>query len=439
MVLPRECSASPPPTKPTSSPETPDLLTARPQRRTRRTRVNYRDLNERGLKPEPNEDANEEDEDANAARDVYEVLEEAFLSPDPPKRKRARITDEKAEESDLATSEEEVEDDDEDDETIGNYDDLISRENAGKYKGKRTIRMDRVHPKKPRRNNIPSTLVLDEPYELCKDQICVVCSQELSDLKENEGRYKNLYRDTTKSGKSLFEIFRTLIKQEVQPTFYGTYLCQKCLDAMENIESLYRQYRRATEGFVDTFVLGQKILDADTCLAFNIEEVESLTAFVNLKKCTLKVLDPIDSAFNALAIGYDFGVDLDKAYMASVKEAFEIPVDGQPPESADGVITLTFDASTGVIEKTTNTYAAEIPPEQTDVALPQIFVTKDELAGLTRTVKDNMIHFSTTDFDALECRLFLGAKLRQQILLSKCVADEYQKQIPGASARFSCR
>ncbi|TRY75863.1 hypothetical protein TCAL_09366 [Tigriopus californicus] len=434
MGLPRDQTSSP---EPPTQPEAPPLSSERPQRRTR-NRVNYRDLNERGLKPE-SVDSTGDDEDADAARDVDEVLDEAFRLPDPVNRKRTRRTSDtrSEDERDDPVDEDEVEDVDVDDETIGNYDHLLNNEKF-RIKGKRTIRMDRIHPKKPRRPNMPSALVLDEPYEMCKDQICVVCSQELLDLKENQGRYKNLYRDTTKSGKSLFEIFRTLVKQEVQPTFYGSYLCKKCVDAMENIETLYRQYRRATEGFLDTFVLGQKILDADTCLAFNIEEVDSLTAFLNLKKCTLKVLDPADAAFNALAIGYDFGVELDKTYLASVKEAFEIPVDGQPAESADGVITLTFDASTGVIEKTTNTFAAEIPSEQTDVALPQIFVTKDELAGLTRTVKDHTVHFSTADFDALDCRLFLGAKLRQQILLSKHVAEEYQRQIPGASARFSC-
>ena len=60
----------------------------------------------------------------------------------------------------------------------------------------------------------------EQPYETFKELICVVCARELEVEKLDD--YRNIYTDTSNSGSSLYDVFRALIKQDIQYTFYGS-------------------------------------------------------------------------------------------------------------------------------------------------------------------------------------------------------------------------
>ena len=62
--------------------------------------------------------------------------------------------------------------------------------------------------------------VKEELYETFKEQICVVCARELDIERIDE--FKNIYEDTSNSGTGLYDVFRALVKQEIQSTYYGS-------------------------------------------------------------------------------------------------------------------------------------------------------------------------------------------------------------------------
>ena len=92
-------------------------------------------------------------------------------------------------------------------------------------------------------------LAKSKPYSVAKDMVCALCAREL-DLGRLDS-FKNLYDDsTTKGGKSLYDVFRAVVKEEVHPTFYGGKVCNRCASAIDDIEDLYRLVGPA--GFVLT-------------------------------------------------------------------------------------------------------------------------------------------------------------------------------------------
>ena len=178
-------------------------------------------------------------------------------------------------------------------------------------------------------------LAKSKPYSVAKEMVCTVCAREL-DLDRLDS-FKNLYEDTTtRGGKSLYEVFRAIVREEVHPTFYGSRICSKCARAIDDIEDLYRSYRRAADDFIDTFILGQRVLDADACgmtatavpeasteadvaVPSEISSDHDVLSFLDASRCVVKIVDVANNAsFNALSIGHDFQVPVEKTYRGSV-------------------------------------------------------------------------------------------------------------------------
>ncbi len=309
-----------------------------------------------------------------------------------------------------------------------------------------------------------------QPYEVCKDQICCVCSTEL-DFADLES-YKNLYEDRTKGGKSLYEMFEAIVRQEVQPSFYGSRVCHKCAEDMDEIEELYQKYRRATESFLDTFVLGQRVLDADACsqtktaterytssssaAAEDDDDITTITAskkqapvdvaaFVDLSKCVVKLIDAGNASFNAFEIGYDFQVPVAKIFKTSVVATPEQmpPADdeaggGGGDGDQGGTITLMFDMDTGVVERAPPIAVAEMTADMVEVGLPLVYMTPEEFDVMPHSVAKGTVYLSRTDMAPMGFRVLLGRRIRQQVLISGAVAAEYERQISSADAPFTC-
>lgn len=407
----------------------------RSSRRAAAKKTNYRKLNESG-RDHSDEDIAEAEDDR-AVHDIAEVLDGDFSADF-----ETKVDQKKGLKDDSDT--EEIEDSDEDLE----YRDGTS--GAQRKRGrKRRIKVEKYQAKirkreeKVREKDGITRVKEEDSYFDCKELICVACCKELDP--EKMDTYKNIYSDVTaESGKSLYDMFSTLVGQDVQPTFYGSRLCPRCYSAMNMIESHYHTYRRAVDAFMDRFQLGQRLLDADTCAAGeDVAKADSLAAFVKMSKITMKVIDPGASSFNSLAIAQDFSVPVEKIYKGSVVNSTELLPDPDPeqtPENPDnGVITLTFDASTGIIEKTVSMGPGEITEEAMDRSLPVLYLSQDEFSALSKSVSKSIVHWPQEEFDALQCRLFLGTKVKQQILLSKTVSEAYQRQSPGSDSTFSCR
>ena len=114
---------------------------------------------------------------------------------------------------------------------------------------------------------------------------------------------------------------------------------------MNNIENHYRQFRRSADGFLDTFILGQRLLDCDTVQADDTAGVsKGVASFLNLEKVKVKVIDPNSNKFNASAVAYDFHVPPAKVFRAAVFPKSKLPQSEDPnTNDEDGVITITFD------------------------------------------------------------------------------------------------
>ena len=42
-------------------------------------------------------------------------------------------------------------------------------------------------------------------------------------------------------GKSLYDVFRAIVREEVLPSFFGSRVCDKCTADIDEIEDLYRE------------------------------------------------------------------------------------------------------------------------------------------------------------------------------------------------------
>ncbi len=373
-------------------------------RRTRGVRPNYRALHDKGRNVEEEVDTilGDDPEDLDAERDIAEVLDEDF-----------RVTTDKVQTSLLPPL---------------------------RRVGKRLVLDVTTSPPM----NKKSKKVTSATYEQCKERVCAACAQELD--ADHLEEYADLFSGRTKSGKSLHEIFRVLVRQDVQPSSSGGRLCRECVDAINHVESLYRQYLQASDAFLDRFYLGQKMLDSDLLGYSPADSNGSVSSFLDLSKCVVKIVDPYSASFNALAPTQDFhvgaGAVAAKAFSAAVLPQAEILPDGvdggSGGEDDDGVITFTVDQTTGIIEKAVSYDRALIAPEHIDLELPQVFITADEFAELTRSVTKNVLCLVQDEVQGLCGRLLLGSKFTLQFLISKAVAREYEKQIPTATGSFTC-
>lgn len=106
----------------------------------------------------------------------------------------------------------------------------------------------------------------------------------------------------------MHDLLCKLIKQDIQPTFFGSKICGHCKNSLNNIESYYYQYRRAADAFLDKFTLGQKLLAADVVSAVDTSGSETVASYIDLQNVILKVIDPSLQAFNAMDFGANFQV-----------------------------------------------------------------------------------------------------------------------------------
>ncbi len=315
----------------------------------------------------------------------------------------------------------------------------------------------------------------DETYEQSKDRVCACCAREID---PDDGALLScadlFVSRSSVSGKRLLDVFRALVcLPDVRPSFFGCRLCPACVAAMENVESLHRQFRRAADAFLDAFALGQRVLDADLLGMPNTELVRSgaVAAFVSMGKVVLKVVDPAAAGFNALSVGCDFGVPVQKAYSASVVPSAEIPaitnaaVDDEAEGDKDSAscnkeneedgasVTFVFDQDKGTIEKVASSSvvapgasqrrlasAQLVPPEAADLRPTQLYLTQNEFDSLrTKEVQDATLFLSAEEMEGVCARLLLGHRIKQQLVLSQGVSKEYKKQIPGTEDPFTCR
>ena len=143
-------------------------------------------------------------------------------------------------------------------------------------------------------------------YETLKDSICVGCSKELS--KEKQESSKNLYTDKTGGGKNLYNIFVSIIEREVSAMDLGRRMCRKCCTALDQIEFYYQEWRSLVDGFRDTFLLGQRSLDADLGGLYSYDtdnEAANVVQTMDMhKNAVVKVLDENSlESFTPLGMG----------------------------------------------------------------------------------------------------------------------------------------
>ena len=89
----------------------------------------------------------------------------------------------------------------------------------------------------------------------------------------------------------MYDIFVSIIDNDVSRTDYGTRLCRKCCLALEQIEFYYHEWRSLVDGFRDTFILGQKSLDLD---------LGGLTDYNNTDNEQSSVIQSMDMCKNAV-------------------------------------------------------------------------------------------------------------------------------------------
>lgn len=289
-----------------------------------------------------------------------------------------------------------------------------------------------------------------EQYTLDKDSVCVGCSRKLDS--DRFDQYKNLYQDLTNGGKSLYDLFTSVVKEEVSESNSGTYLCQRCVNALNNVEHLYGCLRKATDNFLDTYLLGHKTLDADLGGVEDILEPCSMSCVVNLpiKKVTLKVLDEAMETFNALTVGdADFDCTPEHVFKAAIVDEQDMPNQGEEgmtaTESGEQMITITFDYATGDIARSYDYSQAEISRTSGSAAERVLgvvlYMTRGEFEGIKKVIGPNekRIFISLGELARLDPSVFIGHKTTwQQLILSNCVAQEYRRQVPSANAKFSC-
>ena len=143
-------------------------------------------------------------------------------------------------------------------------------------------------------------------YKILKDSICVGCSKELS--KEKQEGSKNLYSGKTGGGRNFYDIFVSIIESEVSLIEFGSLMCRKCCTALDQIEFYYQEWRSLVDGFRDTFLLGQKSLDADLGGVPNCDidnEVTNVVQTMDMhKNAVVKVLDQNSlQSFTPLGMG----------------------------------------------------------------------------------------------------------------------------------------
>lgn len=124
-------------------------------------------------------------------------------------------------------------------------------------------------------------------------------------------------------------------------------------------------------------------------------------------------------------------------YKASIIPAADIPPD--EPDNASGEITITFDQTTGIIERAVSSKLAELSPLEQDPNLPQLFVSVEEFENLAKSVSKKTIFIADEYASSLTTKVLLGHKNKGKVALSKVVTEEYERQIPGVDEPFSCR
>lgn len=66
-------------------------------------------------------------------------------------------------------------------------------------------------------------------------------------------------------------------------------------------------------------------------------------------------------------------------------------------------------------------------------------MTSEEFDSIKKSMAAGKIYIGLEDFRKIESKLILGHRIKHQVMLSRQVAEEYRRQIPGAEAPFICK
>ena len=250
---------------------------------------------------------------------------------------------------------------------------------------------------------------VNESYQECRDQICAICAKEAED---ESGHPTNLFRDATASGTStMASLLRVILRRDVNPSTFASRICADCADAINDVEKHYLNFRRATDSVLDAFIVGQRLLDADALAHADAKVGKDVTAFVNLSKFYVKILDATVANFNAIAVDDDFGL---ANSVKIIRASTSMPPSAS--EAASAPVTLPLDS-----------------------ALPQVYMTQEEFDGLQVKVTEtgSTTYINEQSLAKVVPKLLLGHKNRHQFLLSANITRAFCQQIPSSRSASS--
>ena len=177
----------------------------------------------------------------------------------------------------------------------------------------------------------PSKAPIGMTYNETKDLLCAGCCEQLRKGPRWSGATHNLFTGTTAGGKSLYQLFVSVTRADVDQTNTSANLCSKCYSELNAIERHYSSFRRAADDFTAKFHSGQERLDCDMALDdgfYNDDQMNATAKSVmnnlELESAVVKVVDPDLDNFSALAgVNKDFSCTVNKVYLAR----FEIYTD----------------------------------------------------------------------------------------------------------------
>jgi len=327
----------------------------------------------------------------------------------------------------------------------------------------------------------PSKAPIGMTYNETKDLICAGCCEQLRKGPRWSGATHNLFTGTTAGGKSLYQLFVSVTRADVDQTNTSANLCSKCYSELNAIERHYSSFRRAADDFTAKFHSGQERLDCDMAMDdgfYNDDQMNATAKSVmnnlELESAVVKVVDPDLDNFSALAgVNKDFSCTVNKVYLAR----FEIYTDissfttenseekedqkkhgvvvASAGDDKEAFVTLNIDYETGQVEKVepsdpydaanvaSNKRVASEAQKILEEGSPLVYLTTSEFntlkskglmsAARARTASLKALTFNVPEFFSKLCpKVFLGNET-VPVLASQAVAREYAREVPSAS------
>lgn len=321
--------------------------------------------------------------------------------------------------------------------------------------------------------------LLDVTLARVRDMVCAGCCREMTsavDGGDDEGgfdlsaappqwprkpsRAANLFVDKTKEGRSLHQLFMSVVGRELTSTEHGNFLCGRCLAALNQIEANYRLYRCAVDNFRDTFVAGLESLEEDfwngtaqgdasgrtgVTGMVTTEDPESLLepeTFRTLQnvgavdQCIVKVVDGGIGSFITFSnsIVDDFHCKVLKIYRATFLQE-----DQETQLSEAGRDEQSDETGTGDDFQKAELLGKEAQPSLQNAmakAIPFVYLLAEEWSGLQKKKvvggdhDDHKVQLDIAEFDkVVDPHVLLGQlSTNRKILLSATLALEYRKQ-----------